>query len=130
MSAIATPDEINDDEFELAEFFVVRLYSKTCNTKELNETRGILFSRDNKLIGNISPTKGALRQHDLRSVLQSSKFVLCVKALMVGMLANKVRKKYKTKQYRYGMTCHRPQTYAENLVNVGAKKDIRDDVNF
>ena len=72
--SIATPDEISDDEFELIEFFVMRLYSKTCNTKEVNETRGILFSWYNKVIENIRPTKGALRQHVLRSVLQSSKW--------------------------------------------------------
>ena len=63
--SIATPDEISDDEFELIEFFVMRLYSKTCNTKEVNETRGILFSWYNKVIENIRPTKGALRQHVL-----------------------------------------------------------------
>ena len=59
---------------ELIEFFVMRLYSKTCNTKEVNETRGILFSWYNKVIENIRPTKGALRQHVLWSVLQSSKW--------------------------------------------------------
>ena len=45
LSAIATPDEISDDEFELLEFFVVKLYSETYNTKEVNESRMILFSR-------------------------------------------------------------------------------------
>ena len=41
LSSIATPDEISDDEFELLAFFVVRLYSKTFNTKEVK----MLFSR-------------------------------------------------------------------------------------
>ena len=54
-------DEISDNEFELLEFFVVRLYSKTCNTKELNEARQTLFSRDKKVIENIPLTKGALK---------------------------------------------------------------------
>ena len=61
LSSIATPDEISNNEFELLEFFVVRLYSKTCNTKELNEARRILFSRDKKVIENIPLTKGALK---------------------------------------------------------------------
>ena len=74
MSSIAAPDEISDDEFELLEFFVVRSYSKTYNTKEVNEARQILFSRDNNVIENIPPTKGVLRQHVLRSVLQSRKW--------------------------------------------------------
>ena len=74
LSSLATLDEISDDEFELLYFFVVRSYSKTCNTKEVNKARRILFSRDNKVIENIPPTRGALRQHALRSVLQSSKW--------------------------------------------------------
>ena len=74
LSSLATLDEISDDEFELLQFFVVRSYSKTCNTKEVNKTRRILFSRDNKVIENIPPTRGALRQHALRSALQSSKW--------------------------------------------------------
>ena len=57
LSYIATPDEISDDEFKLLELFVMRLYSKNCNTE--------------KAIENIPPTKGAPRQHVLRSVLQS-----------------------------------------------------------
>ena len=74
LSSIATPDEISDDEFELLGFFVVRLYSKIFYTKEVNKARQILFSRDNKVVENIPPTKGVLRQHVLRSVLQSSKW--------------------------------------------------------
>ena len=72
LPSIATPDEINDIEFELLEFFVVRLYSNTCNIKEVNDVRRILFSRDNKVNENIPPTKGVLRQHIPRSVFQIS----------------------------------------------------------
>ena len=50
LSSITTPDEISDDEIELLEFFMVRLHSKTRNTKEMNEARWVLFSRDNKVI--------------------------------------------------------------------------------
>ena len=53
---------------------MVRLYSKSCNTKEVNEARWILFSRDNKVLKDIPPTKGALKHHALKSVLQSSKW--------------------------------------------------------
>ena len=73
LPSVATPNKISGGEFELLEFFVEKLYLKTCHTKEVNEARGILFYRDNKVIGNIRPTKGALIQHVLRSVLQSSK---------------------------------------------------------
>ena len=71
MSSFDTPDEIIDDKFELIKIFVIRLYSKICNTKEVNKARQILFSKDNKAIENILPTKGALRQHVLRSALQT-----------------------------------------------------------
>ena len=43
LSSIATPEEISDNEFERLEFFVVRLYSKTCNTKEVNEASRFYF---------------------------------------------------------------------------------------
>ena len=44
LPSIATPHEIKDSEFKLIEFFVERLYSKTCNTKEVNEAREEEFS--------------------------------------------------------------------------------------
>ena len=43
LSFVAALDEISDNEFELLEFFVVRLYSKTCNTKQVNEARRVCF---------------------------------------------------------------------------------------
>ena len=86
------PDEISEDKFDLFEFFLVILYTKTCNIREVNEARWILFSRNNKVIEKLLPTKGALRQHVLRSVLQ--KWSLSFeKTLMAGMLANGVGKK-------------------------------------
>ena len=72
LSSISTRDKIGGDEFKLLEFFVIRLYSKTFNTKEVNKTRWNLFSKDNKVIESIQPTKLALRQDILRSVLQQS----------------------------------------------------------
>ena len=33
LCSIAAPDKITGDDFELLEFFVMRLYSKTCSTK-------------------------------------------------------------------------------------------------
>ena len=58
---------------------------------------------------------------DLSFNLQGGNSVYA-KTLMVGMLANGVGKKYKTKWSRYELTCHRPRTHAENLLNVGAKR--------
>ena len=39
-------------------------------------------------------------------------------------------KSRKRNDTRYGLTCSRPQTYAENLLNVGAKQDAQDDLNL
>ena len=64
----------------------------------MNEAREILFSRDNNVIEEVSPTKGELRRYVPRSVLQfQSGDSLWVKTLMVGMLANGVGKQWKTK---------------------------------
>ena len=46
LSAIATPDEINDDEFELAEFFVVRLTKLIKIIKNLQHKRTERDKRD------------------------------------------------------------------------------------
>lgn len=61
--SIAAPDEFSDDEFGLLEFFVVRLYSKIFNTKEVNEARHSFFHGcKDPPTKNIPPTKEALRQ--------------------------------------------------------------------
>lgn len=53
---------------------MVRLHSKSCNTKEANKAERSLFSRDSKVIKNIPHRKGALKQNALTSVIQSSKW--------------------------------------------------------
>ena len=63
LPSTATPDEISDNEFEVLEFFWVRLYSKICNTKQVCEAKRFLFFMDNKKIESIPPIKGTLRQH-------------------------------------------------------------------
>ena len=57
---------------------------KTCNTKEVNEERQILFSRDNKVIENMSSDQYLNLQSDDG---------LNAKNLMIEMLANGVGKK-------------------------------------
>ena len=59
LSSIVTLDDISDAEFELFEFFVVSLYSQTCNTKEVDKARRILFSRDDTVIQSIPHTTKA-----------------------------------------------------------------------
>ena len=96
-----------------------------------NLQQQILFSRYNKNIENIPSSKGAL-SHNMSSDqsfdLQSSNS-LCVKTSTVGILANEVGKKEKTKWYHCGLTCHRPKTYAVNLLKKKKKKDAKDNIN-
>ena len=80
LSSVTSPDDIMENEIEAMETFVVHLYSKTCNTTDVNEARKILFCRDNRSIENIPPTKQPLIQHILRSAIQSSKWCQCLNA--------------------------------------------------
>ena len=54
---------------------------------------------------------------------------LCVRTLMVGMVANGVGKKKKAKLYRYRLACRNSYTYSESVLNVGGKKDAQGNVN-
>ena len=79
---------------ELLKFFLVRLYPKTYNTKEVNSARNILFYKDKKVVENIATTKAELRQHvsDQSLNLQSGDS-FCVQTLLAGILANGIDKK-------------------------------------
>ena len=69
------PENVTEADLKLLENFVVLLlYSKTCNTVEVNEARRILLARDNRSIENIPPTTAALKEHILRCILQASKW--------------------------------------------------------
>ena len=78
LSQINSADDINEDEYRLTEKFVVVLYSRTCNAETLNAARRKLFAQENGPIENIPPTKAALYQHILRSVIQASKWYTCL----------------------------------------------------
>ena len=54
------------------------LYSRTCNAETVNAARRKLFAQENRTIENIPPTKAALYQHILRSVIQASKWYTCL----------------------------------------------------
>ena len=56
---------------EMIELFVVTLYSRTFNTKSVNEARIILFAQESRQIDNIPPTKHALIEHVKRAIYQA-----------------------------------------------------------
>ena len=62
LPSIISPDDITVTEFRVLEKIFVCLYSKTCNTFEVNETRRILLSRENRSVENIPPTKATLKK--------------------------------------------------------------------
>ena len=74
LPTLNSPEDVTEADLKLLENFVVLLYSKTCNTVEVNEARRILFARDNRSIENIPPTTAALKEHILRCILQVSKW--------------------------------------------------------
>ena len=78
LSQINSADDITEDEYRLIEKFVVVLYSRTCNAETVNAARRKLFAHENRTIENIPPTKAALYQHILRSVIQASKWYTCL----------------------------------------------------
>ena len=60
----------------LEKFFVV-MYCPTLNTDEINMARRMLFTQGGRSLENIPPTAGALKQHILRSSLQSRMWTMC-----------------------------------------------------
>lgn len=67
---ICESGNLTEDE-ETIEGFVVLLYDRTSGKIDVNECRRELFTKKQKLIDDIPPTKDALHQHVLRSFLQT-----------------------------------------------------------
>ena len=62
------PTKITSQDLSNIEKFVVAMYSRTCNSANVNDARRILFVQGNRSIENIPPTQDALHQHIKRSV--------------------------------------------------------------
>ena len=71
LTLLDEPSEISSDLLSDVEQFVVKMYSKNCDSSSVNEARKELFASKKGLL-NIPPTKGALLQHLKRAVFQAS----------------------------------------------------------
>ena len=67
----SVPEEIPEQAMALIERFVVLLYSRTSSQTTVNEARQELFSKGNRTLEKIPPTKAALLQHTRRAVYQA-----------------------------------------------------------
>ena len=65
------PAEINEDDMNEIERFVVVLYSRTSHLSKVNEARRQLFAHGNRQLENIPPTRAALFQHVKRAAYQA-----------------------------------------------------------
>lgn len=66
------PTEVTDDMLQDIERYVVLLYCRTSVSTEVNDARKELFSKGNRTLENIPPTKGALIQHIRRATFQAA----------------------------------------------------------
>ena len=78
LGTVSAPSEIHDHDFKLVEKYFIALYSSSCNTKNVNEARRILFASGGRSIENIPPTPGALKLHIRRASLHASVWNKCL----------------------------------------------------
>ena len=64
--------ELESNDIEIIERYVVLIYDKTNNSYSVNQCRFELFSVSNRNIENIPPTAAALLQHTKRSIFQAN----------------------------------------------------------
>ena len=57
------PSEASEESISRLERFVVLMYVRISDIMEINEARKQLFTHKGSLLGNISPTQAALKQH-------------------------------------------------------------------
>lgn len=74
--------EIQDEDFQMIEWFTVLMYDTTSTTRSVNECRRILFTKRNRSIENIPPTADALKLHVKRAILQTMIWKQCLQREM------------------------------------------------
>lgn len=64
------PNELTENHMAMLERYTVLMYDRTSSSKTVNECRQMLFTKKNRLIDNLPPTRAALKEHTKRAVLQ------------------------------------------------------------
>ena len=68
---LSTSEHLTDDDFAKVERYVILLYDRASPCTDVNECRRFLFTKKQRSIEAIPPTKDALKQHVARAMLQS-----------------------------------------------------------
>jgi len=68
---LSSSAEVSDEALKYIERYVVLLYDRTSMCTSVNECRRILYTKRNRAIENVPPTRDALVQHCKRAALQA-----------------------------------------------------------
>lgn len=71
LSSLSSTCELTEDDKMKIERFVILLYDKSSPSKDINESRRLMFTQKKRSIESIPPTRDALNQHVARAMLQS-----------------------------------------------------------
>jgi len=69
--SLSDATELNDQDFNAIQQFVVLLYDRVSLCTEVNKCRRILFTKKQRPVESLPPTENCLRLHVLRAMLQS-----------------------------------------------------------
>ena len=66
------PSDVSEESMSLLERFVVLMYDRASDIREVNDARKQLFAHKPRALDNIPPTQAALQQHIKRASLQAN----------------------------------------------------------
>ena len=66
------PSDVSEESMSLLERFVVLMYDRASDIREVNDTRKQLFAHKSRALDNIPSTQAALQQHIKRASLQAN----------------------------------------------------------
>eukprot|EP00111_Clytia_hemisphaerica_P022859 TCONS_00067280-protein len=116
--------DLEEEDFEMIQRFVVTLYDRTNPCTDVNECRRMLFTKKQRPVESLPPTQDALRLHVHRTMNESSKFCNATERTMP--LRNVLEWGYKKNER--GMTVPRWMNQPEaskacqELIKCGCKK--------
>ena len=73
------PSDVSEESMSLLKRFVVLMYDRASDIREVNDARKQLFAQKSRALDNIPPTQAALQQHTKRASLQAN----CLKQTLV-----------------------------------------------
>ena len=127
------PAQMNEEDMNEIERFIVVLYSRTSHLSKVNEARRQLFAHGNRQFENIPPTRAALFQHVKRAAYQGVTFEVRhrSKTHHCLLLQTEVGKKQQKMEsgLRHWNLFQRFQKAVVNCWNAAAKNRVLPDAN-